>query len=269
MQRRCAMPVMPSERLDSSWLRPLGGGVDATRKESRVGEEYQAVLPRALVPSMRPFPAPAPRCECALPAIWWRKRWWCSVDEPAGCDFEEKPPPFAWTPLCECGSPAKWEASSEEWTCRRAGSSLGSSLGSSSAAGAGCGFSSKAASQDEDEPRHASPTRQEPHNLERDYAVRTAALLTAAAYNDELPLDLLERRQLLDDDADMEASCLVCNDGENNVELLLLCDGVSCRVAVHTFCLDPPLARVPDDEWYCSGCMAKQAASARVAAAGV
>lgn len=248
MLRRCAMPVMPAERVGgNSWLR---GALDATRKESRVGDEYQAVLPRPSAASIQPFPAPPPQCACALPAVWWRKRWWCSVDEPSGCEFEVVPPPFARTPVCDCGRPAKWEARGEEWTCLRAGAS----------GGKGCGFTWQGplAPQDTDSPRPASPTRLDQRTLEKEHAVRTAEILTAAAYSDEAPLPML------DDDVNMEECCLVCGDGENNVELLLLCDGAGCSAAVHTFCLDPPLARVPDDEWYCADCVVKRAASTPV-----
>jgi hypothetical protein len=34
---------------------------------------------------------------------------------------------------------------------------------------------------------------------------------------------------------------------------MLLCD--DCDAGWHTFCLDPPLAAVPDEDWYCPSCV--------------
>ena len=42
--------------------------------------------------------------------------------------------------------------------------------------------------------------------------------------------------------------CKVCNDGGE----LLCCD--SCPAAYHTFCLNPPLKDVPEEEWMCPRC---------------
>ena len=39
-------------------------------------------------------------------------------------------------------------------------------------------------------------------------------------------------------------------------DLLLLCDG--CDDAYHTYCLVPPLAHIPDDEWFCPLCEAEE-----------
>jgi hypothetical protein len=38
-------------------------------------------------------------------------------------------------------------------------------------------------------------------------------------------------------------------------DCLLLCDG--CDKGYHIFCLDPPLPRIPDDEWLCPDCLAE------------
>jgi len=45
--------------------------------------------------------------------------------------------------------------------------------------------------------------------------------------------------------------CKVCKDGGE----LLCCD--SCPSAYHTFCLNPPLKGVPDEEWVCPRCSAE------------
>lgn len=49
------------------------------------------------------------------------------------------------------------------------------------------------------------------------------------------------------------AACEICNDGGNG-NALLLCNG--CEKGAHTFCLTPPLAAVPDDDWFCEQCKA-------------
>ncbi|KAF5298966.1 hypothetical protein FQR65_LT09515 [Abscondita terminalis] len=46
--------------------------------------------------------------------------------------------------------------------------------------------------------------------------------------------------------------CEICGSSHNE-DRLLLCDG--CDLAYHLECLDPPLAEVPDGEWYCSNCV--------------
>lgn len=40
---------------------------------------------------------------------------------------------------------------------------------------------------------------------------------------------------------------------------VLLCD--SCDSEYHTYCLDPPLVRIPDGNWYCPSCVAKKSLS--------
>mmetsp|Transcript_24766 Transcript_24766/g.47503 ORF Transcript_24766/g.47503 Transcript_24766/m.47503 type:complete len:567 (-) Transcript_24766:37-1737(-) len=50
--------------------------------------------------------------------------------------------------------------------------------------------------------------------------------------------------------------CMVCGVTEPDNELLL-CDwggGTGCSSACHLACCDPPLAAVPDGEWFCSRC---------------
>ena len=49
-----------------------------------------------------------------------------------------------------------------------------------------------------------------------------------------------------------DLQCCVCG-GQGDEDKLLLCDG--CEKGFHTFCLDPPLDRVPTSEtWFCPKC---------------
>jgi len=54
--------------------------------------------------------------------------------------------------------------------------------------------------------------------------------------------------------------CGVCNLGEHE-DQLILCESepgtIGCMVGCHTFCLNPPLKSIPDDEWYCAKCEAR------------
>lgn len=49
--------------------------------------------------------------------------------------------------------------------------------------------------------------------------------------------------------------CKVCGMDRND-DSVLLCD--KCDSEYHTFCLDPPLARIPAGNWYCPSCMSCQ-----------
>lgn len=49
------------------------------------------------------------------------------------------------------------------------------------------------------------------------------------------------------------AQCMYCRESDNE-EKLLLCDNRSCFKAAHTYCLRPPLRRVPRGEWFCPDC---------------
>lgn len=44
--------------------------------------------------------------------------------------------------------------------------------------------------------------------------------------------------------------CSKCGDGGHE-DHMLLCDAPACKAGYHTYCLVPPLARVPDGDWFC------------------
>lgn len=49
--------------------------------------------------------------------------------------------------------------------------------------------------------------------------------------------------------------CKVCGMDKDD-DSVLLCD--KCDSEYHTYCLDPPLARIPDGNWYCPSCISSQ-----------
>ncbi|ESO07518.1 hypothetical protein HELRODRAFT_75856 [Helobdella robusta] len=49
--------------------------------------------------------------------------------------------------------------------------------------------------------------------------------------------------------------CQSCERGDDD-DVLLLCDG--CDEAYHTFCLIPPLSKIPPGDWLCPRCVAKE-----------
>uniref|UniRef100_A0A7N8Y315 Bromodomain adjacent to zinc finger domain 2B n=1 Tax=Mastacembelus armatus TaxID=205130 RepID=A0A7N8Y315_9TELE len=57
----------------------------------------------------------------------------------------------------------------------------------------------------------------------------------------------------------MKVHCQLCQKGDNE-ELLLLCDG--CDKGCHTYCHKPKITTVPDGDWFCSTCVAKQSQTA-------
>lgn len=86
-------------------------------------------------------------------------------------------------------------------------------------------------------------------------------------------------RALDADESDPEAErwCAVCHDGAWNEpgfnlrgewiegNWILFCDGeqrYGCKNAYHTLCLEPPLLAVPEGDWFCPVCVARQAAMA-------
>lgn len=51
-----------------------------------------------------------------------------------------------------------------------------------------------------------------------------------------------------------KVTCQVCRKGDND-ECLLLCDG--CDRGCHMYCLRPKITQVPDGDWFCPTCVAK------------
>lgn len=49
--------------------------------------------------------------------------------------------------------------------------------------------------------------------------------------------------------------CKVCGIDKDDVSVLL-CD--KCDSEYHRYCLNPPLARIPDGDWFCPSCVAGQ-----------
>lgn len=49
-----------------------------------------------------------------------------------------------------------------------------------------------------------------------------------------------------------EGVCKVCGIDKDD-DSVLLCD--SCDSEYHTYCLNPPLARIPEGNWYCPSCI--------------
>lgn len=50
-----------------------------------------------------------------------------------------------------------------------------------------------------------------------------------------------------------EGICKVCGVDKDD-DSVLLCD--TCDAEYHTYCLNPPLSRIPDGNWYCPSCVA-------------
>lgn len=50
-----------------------------------------------------------------------------------------------------------------------------------------------------------------------------------------------------------DGGCFICKKNDKQ-DLILLCDG--CDGEYHTFCVKPPLRKIPDDEWFCNECKA-------------
>lgn len=64
-----------------------------------------------------------------------------------------------------------------------------------------------------------------------------------------------EKQELPDEDADKEmiGGCCVCADDNGTSDnLLVYCDGVGCRVAVHEACYG--IRNLPEGEWFCRSC---------------
>uniref|UniRef100_A0A4W6ET75 Bromodomain adjacent to zinc finger domain, 2A n=1 Tax=Lates calcarifer TaxID=8187 RepID=A0A4W6ET75_LATCA len=57
-----------------------------------------------------------------------------------------------------------------------------------------------------------------------------------------------------------KVTCQVCRKGDND-ECLLLCD--SCDRGCHMYCLRPKITQVPEGDWFCPTCVAKEGESLR------
>lgn len=55
-----------------------------------------------------------------------------------------------------------------------------------------------------------------------------------------------------------EGICKVCGMDKDD-DNVLLCD--TCDSEYHTYCLNPPLIRIPEGNWYCPSCIAGQSMS--------
>uniref|UniRef100_A0A672TBG5 Bromodomain adjacent to zinc finger domain protein 2A n=1 Tax=Sinocyclocheilus grahami TaxID=75366 RepID=A0A672TBG5_SINGR len=53
----------------------------------------------------------------------------------------------------------------------------------------------------------------------------------------------------------IKVTCLICRKGDDD-EYLLLCDG--CDRGCHMFCLRPKVMQVPEGDWFCPTCVAKE-----------
>jgi len=217
-----------------------------------VGRSHQAELPLYTVPSIRPPPAAPPRCFCGHAAMWRFQRWWCADDE--GCAFEQIPPPCRRTPVCRCDWAAVWHERTGTWHCARTGAG-------------GCAFKVRA-DDARDEPQE--PTLQAHRDLAREHAIGVGASLTAYAYQGtDAPIwsALSGALAMLDDGDgdgnDADERCEVCSSGDDG-DLMLMCDSDGCGRAYHTFCITPPLAHVPEGDWFCPMCVSCRANSRRL-----
>ena len=70
--------------------------------------------------------------------------------------------------------------------------------------------------------------------------------------------DILYVVQFLSDSEDGldDVICHICLENDRGHELML-CSSRGCESAAHFDCLDPPLDRVPDDDWFCPACKSK------------
>ena len=60
-------------------------------------------------------------------------------------------------------------------------------------------------------------------------------------------------REIEEEDDLMEDTCCVVCLKKHSSDKILMCENYEhCGIQQHTFCCDPPLESVPDDEWYCS-----------------
>lgn len=93
------------------------------------------------------------------------------------------------------------------------------------------------------------------NELNQETSVQIASVIDCSSVR----LDLQEVKNQEDEqenDKQMLGGCCVCGDdtGYSN-NLLVYCDGVDCKVAVHQCCYG--ILNLPDDSWYCGSCKYK------------
>lgn len=96
------------------------------------------------------------------------------------------------------------------------------------------GYSGESPDSLEDVPSAPLPVRTEPKPASDD------------AWSDEETALILGKKE-----KDQSSFCQVCSFGDRESKMLL-CDG--CDAEYHTFCLDPPLSRIPKGKWFCPSC---------------
>lgn len=69
---------------------------------------------------------------------------------------------------------------------------------------------------------------------------------------------MVDSKNTLDDDEVIDVdltACEICSNSDRE-ECMLLCDG--CNRGYHLYCLNPPLADVPQGSWYCDNCFSSE-----------
>lgn len=79
------------------------------------------------------------------------------------------------------------------------------------------------------------------------------------------PLSLLTKSS--QEEAEKVALCNICGEA-NPEEELLICDNFckSCASTIHIQCLDPPLQKVPEGDWFCPVCLPREKRKAKAKA---
>ncbi|WCJ38411.1 methyl-CPG-binding domain 9 [Euphorbia peplus] len=70
--------------------------------------------------------------------------------------------------------------------------------------------------------------------------------------------DLLQRVSVIPEAPWEDGVCNVCGVDKED-DICLLCD--KCNSGYHIFCLDPPLSKIPEGDWYCPSCITKYTAT--------
>ncbi len=95
-----------------------------------------------------------------------------------------------------------------------------------------------------------------------------AAALAIAKRRAEAGVEKEEQQEGEEGEEEGEERCARCGGADSpEGNELLLCDGPGCDRGYHLKCLAPPLATVPEAEWFCPRCRPPPAAAAAAAAA--